>query len=440
MTSNTVHPDLGVQFRRGTAALLLAVLAACGGDGHDAAFSPGPGSPSGGNPPGDGSGPGGGMALQRADFRVNSTADGRQHGGEIVRLSDGGFVAVWVHPSAVRPGEVRIQRYDARAGALGVETMVTSSGTQPGVAALADGGFVVTWTDLPTPLTRRGHLQVFDAGGNPRGGVSTIADAPLKFVAHPVGVPGGGFVVAFTASAAGGIEYGALQLFSADGQAVNQPVTVNDDLADNLTHVLNIVASPLADGFAAAWDVSAPSGSRIMLGRFGIDGNPRAPFTTVDSDATEKRTPSLATLGGGQLVLGWAAFDAAPSGTTRTLQMTRLDAAGRPLGRQAVATGPLDRPFELDVAATADGGFVVASSTMVDAGQGANQQTVAVQRFDAAGAPLAEAEIIAQFAVPSLALGALGSLDAAGAGDGQFILSYGSFSPAADWDVRAAVR
>lgn len=433
-----------IVFRRGSAAVVLAALAACGGGGGDAPLpaAPGPAAPSGGGPSGGGpSGGDTGTTLQRGDFRVNEATEGRQQGARIARLSGGGFVAVWVHPSASGPGEVRMRRFDARARPVGGETVVTTSGTVPDVAALADGGFVVTWTDVGAGADETGTVQVFDSQGAPRGAATTSRLAPFGYTARPAGLRDGNFVIAFDGlSGRQGTDFGALQVHGPDGRPLNQPVTVNDDPADNRTHVLGIVASPRDGGFAAAWAVSAPAGSQVLFGLFGADGNPVAGFVSVDAGPAEKRFPSLATLADGSFVLAWAAIEAGAGGSSHTLVVERLDAAGRSLGRQTVATGPLDRPFELEVAATGDGGFVVASASTVATGLGENQRTVTAQRFDAGGRAAGAAETIAQFALPSLALGVLDSLDVAGAGGGEYVLVYGRHSPATDWDVDAAVR
>lgn len=359
-------------------------------------------------------------------------------------MADGEFVAVWVQPAAVGPGELRMRRLDKQGALSGAETLVAASGSLPDVAALADGGFVVTWTDWRTIDDRQGHLQVFNADGSRRSGIVTLAGGPFtSYVARAVGLADGRFVVAASALAGRqGTDIGTVQLFSREGLVLAQPVVVNTNPADNRTHILGIIAAPSEAGFAAAWTTSSPTGSELRLGLFGQDGRPAA-LVTVDAGPAEKRTPALARLANGNLVIAWAAFDSGVSGSTQTLWVERLDRDGRSLGRQAVPTGAVDRPFRLDVAATGNGGFVVASSTSVDVSLGLNRRTVTTQAFDAAASSLGAAETVAVFDLPSLALSGLETLNlagAAGAAGGQYVLLYGSYSAATDWDVMAAIR
>jgi hypothetical protein len=450
--------------RPAAAAVAVAlVLAACGGGGGDGGSPaasgggtlpsgsgtppPGSGTPAPGTgttPPGSGTptpGTGTLAPLASADFRVNTTVAGRQDAARIARLSGGGFVTTWTHQTGTTPAtEVRLQRFDVDARPAGDEKVVAASGSLPGVGALADGGFAVTWTET-TAVEQRGLLQLFDADGTARGPATPITASLGTFAARPVGLPDGRLVVASDSRAGTrGTDIGSLQLFTAQGTPVAPAVQVNESPADTLTHVLGTVAAPLGPGFAAAWAVSSPTDSRVVLGLFGADGHPASPFVTVASGA-QMRSPSLTTLSDGKLALAWVAFDTGPSGALApTLWLQRFDSGGGPLERQSVPIGLVDRPFAPHVASTLDGGLVLTWSVTQDLAPGTTQRVVSTQRFDASGQAVAAPVVVRQVTFPSIAQGADESLDVTGARPGQYFLVYGSYSVETDWDVLAVIR
>lgn len=73
---------------------------------------------------------------------------------EVVALSDGGYVVLWLaRPAAASPLELQAQRFDGTGAALGDTLHIDApegyvagpSQKPPAVAALADGGFAVSW-------------------------------------------------------------------------------------------------------------------------------------------------------------------------------------------------------------------------------------------------------------------------------------------------------
>ncbi|POR39934.1 calcium-binding protein [Methylobacterium sp. V23] len=113
----------------------------------------------------------------------------------VAALKDRSFVVVY--PDADGSGTLA-QRLDTHGQKLGGEIVVSASGVQPTVAALASGGFVV--------LTTTGdHVaQAFDANGIPIGGPTTVdPDATSDHAGFPsmtyvAGLSNGGYAIAYT--------------------------------------------------------------------------------------------------------------------------------------------------------------------------------------------------------------------------------------------------
>lgn len=452
-------------------ALLLAALAACGGGGADVATpgvgSGGTGTASGFAPDGrplaaagDGStaspGPTAapaasppatavptGTQLQQGDFTVNSSTAGHQGRAVLAPLAGGGFVAVWSSSPIDGAGDVRLQRYDALGRPAGGEAVVAQRGHSPGVAPLAGGGFLVTWGLSPYMYEAHGYAQRYDAQGTAVGGPIQLAATFFKYLARPMGLPDGGFVVAVdTIAGRYGAEYGMVVRHAADGTPVGEPTRLTSQLTQQTTAydpnaVRGTTAAGWADGrFVAAWVASGTGVSELRLTRF--DAQAHALATTVVASGPALQQPALAALPSGQLALAWVdgAFDA-----PKSIHLEWFDGSGVSLGRQVVAAGLDAYTVVPRLAALADGGLVLAWHA-AGSDDTAVHQSVTAQRFTAAGQPAGAAQPIATLSVPNGPATAynLDTLDVMGAQDSTFLVLHGSHSDANGWDVRGSVR
>jgi hypothetical protein len=462
------HPAAPAALKTTVAGLLLAALAACGGGGGtDAAASTaaasgaGPagtssststmGAPatSGTTAPGGGTAPASStatptaVALQRTDFQVNTTTAGDQDSAQLARLAGGGFVAVWTSDAVSAATNVRLQRYDAQLRPVGGETAV-AAGFSPAVAALPDGGFVVTWTASPYTYEANGWARRYDAQGAPAGGAVQLAATFYKYVTRVLGLADGSYVVAAdTVAGKYGAEFATLTRYGADGSALGTPVRLTSSLdavtsAIDTNRVFDLTATALADGrFVAAWIAAGRAQSELRVALFDGTAAQQGAFATIAAESG-LQSPSLATLANGNYVLAWQA-GAEPGAKTAYVEI--FEPSGRSLGRHVVATDASSSLLQPRVAATADGGFVVAWRATRYGSTALERQALA-QRFTAAGAPAGAAETLGQVSVPSAGRSNFAdSLAVAGgaAGDGYLVL-HGGFGASGGWEVLGASR
>ncbi|TLP63093.1 calcium-binding protein [Pseudomonas mosselii] len=112
------------------------------------------------------------------NVRVNSTIAGEQYGAEVAVLGDGSYVVTWTSVQYdanenATSADVFMQRYSAAGKALGGETQVnvTSSEPQgePAITALQGGGYVISWAtsdEVAYDGTNNLYAQIYDKSGN----------------------------------------------------------------------------------------------------------------------------------------------------------------------------------------------------------------------------------------------------------------------------------
>ncbi|TFZ07209.1 hypothetical protein EZ313_11555 [Ramlibacter henchirensis] len=436
--------------RLAISAVLLAALAACGGGGGG---NSGPGGAGSGaalslgaadNPQGiaaAGQPSASASQLQPGDFTLNTTTAGDQGRAAAAALPGGGFVAVWsTFDGSV--GDVRLQRFGSGGEPAGAETVVATSGHSPGVTLLADGGFLVSWSASPFMYEANGHVQRFDAQGAPVGGPMQLATTFFKYLAKPLGLPDGSFVLAVdTMAGRFGPEHGLVGRHAADGTALGTPVR----LASQLTRQTGALdpnwagsttAARWPDGrFAVAWLAGGTGVSEVRLTRFDALGNEAG--TSVVAKEPSLRHPALAVLDGGGFALAWVS--GAVDGP-KTLWLEVFGADGASLGRQAAASDMQATEVVPRIAALDSGGFVLGwKAASFDAN--ALNRTVSVQRFGAAGQALGAVEQIGAISAPLSATGYdSDTLDVVGGRGGSFLVLHGGYSDAGGWDVRASAR
>ena len=186
-------------------------------------------------------------------------------------------------------------------------------GQRPRIAMAPDGGWLAVWEAACNVL--RG--QVFDAAGNPRAaeveiGRGPCANRPLSVAL--AGLPGGGFVAAWTDDGPDG-RIRVLRM-GPDGQPAGS------ELAAGSPGSRRPQLAPGAGGFLLAW--SEPPSGAILAQPFREDGIALAAPAPV-ADSTLQDLFDLAALPGGRFVVVW-------NGSETQVLARLLDAAGVPAG------------------------------------------------------------------------------------------------------------
>jgi hypothetical protein len=156
-----------------------------------------------------------------------------------IALSNSRFAMIWsdaTHVGTDKSGSgIFIQFYDAFGAVSGLPLQVnsTSPGDQiyVGGCGLVDGGAVVFWEDVSTGVIR---AQRFSSAGQKAGAELLIDAAGGHGTLDVEGLPGGGFVVAWTDTDGQGMGVRA-QVYSATGGKVGIERVVNSQTAGTKT-------------------------------------------------------------------------------------------------------------------------------------------------------------------------------------------------------------
>lgn len=277
----------------------------------------------------------------------------------IIRLAGGGFAVIWSDKVAADGVETIIEArvYGVDGTAIGpafrVNTTLHSGTPHLSAAATADGGFVVSWVDdsegvePPFGYTDPSNIlaRAFDATGAALGPELTVnsGTSGLQDECQVIGLPGGGFAVAWTD-------------YSADA----------------------------ARSDAERDDPSGTSLSDIRVQLYGADRAPLgASFLVNTVTEAGQYDPQITALADGTLVVIWADFSRLGADTSGSGVKGRLlSADGQPLGDEFLvnSTTP-DLQYRAEVTALAGGGFVV---TWIN-GQISSTREVRAQVFEADG-------------------------------------------------------
>jgi hypothetical protein len=232
------------------------------------------------------------------EFQVNSTTANEQSTPNIIALSDGGFVTVWV--SWLQDGSkfgVYAQRFNAENEKIGDEFLVNSTtvGSQENVSVgqLQDGGFIVVWQDDRKDGSNYGiYAQRFDAN------VSKVGDeflvntttAGAQLAPRVTGTEDGGFFVSWRSNTSASVDSDTAvmgQFFNSDEVPLGAEKQFFYD-PDNGNEIWSSVTT-LSDGnIAITWTVTSSQESKIYSQIIGKDGveitNPILINDTASSD------------------------------------------------------------------------------------------------------------------------------------------------------------
>ncbi|MDH7501478.1 MAG: fibronectin type III domain-containing protein [Verrucomicrobiota bacterium] len=253
------------------------------------------------------------------DILVNTFTTGQQGTPAIARLKDGSVAVVWV--SYDQDGSMQgvfSQRLSSAGQKLGAETQVNQFNVynqrSPAVAALEDGGYVVVWISEQQRYVNSVDVYArrYNASGDPTGNEFRV-NVRNATCANPAvcGLPGGGFVVAWSRLAAEEIGNGwdiAACAFDKGGVRQGDELVVNANLAES-QHSPRIAR--VGNRLLAVWVSDRQDGSREgIYGRYlGADGVPTGEEFRVNTTTISRQIqPAVAGDGQKRFLVVWAGY------------------------------------------------------------------------------------------------------------------------------------
>lgn len=346
--------------------------------------------------------------LASNEWLVNTTTAKDQAQASVATLADGSFVIVWQSQQPYRLEDGRYpydndlfaQHYDARGNVIDGETLLvhqTLDQTQASIAATTDGGYAVAyaskqdydgrWRNFDLGVASKtfdaqGHTlsaTAWSTGDRPGNqdtpSITVLADGSLSVVytdsgsaeaGLPAGVAGagGGFIAGAQDAVVAALNGGGTAVSWTAGEAVfAQAFTAGAggavQLASGASHTA--IAALGGGGFVVAWQAAA-DGQDIYMQRFDAKGHGMGAAQRVNgSTAGDQATPAITALGDGGWAVAWVGADS----DGRGVFYQRYDAAGVAQGGEAALNADKSGDqFDPSLAATRDGGFVAAWTSM----------------------------------------------------------------------------
>jgi Ca2+-binding RTX toxin-like protein len=251
------------------------------------------------------------------EFRITEPGLGTEADPQVVVLNDGSVLITWTNNEGVN---IEGRRYNAGGAPTSevftISTDIDETDSQVSTAVLTDGSQIVAWRRISGD-DRNIVFQRFAADGTRIGG-EVMANASLAGLQERPAVtalPGGGFMLAWTATSGVGQPGDiVLQRFSAAGARIGGEINVTGDIdGSSLAPAL----TTLADGGLA---VSFQSDGRMMVRRYDAAAQPVGEAWPVSAGGFPQRA-NLAGLDDGSFVAVW---DQATTGDSGQILMAHL--------------------------------------------------------------------------------------------------------------------
>jgi Ca2+-binding RTX toxin-like protein len=334
-------------------------------------------------------------SAQGSETLVTATYGGDQSNPVVMALADGGYTVVWECESQYSMGfgyswpvyDIYAQRYDVAGTAVGSAWCLdspspTSSHMAPAVASFANGGYVTIWE--ANDANGRGiYARQFDAAGVSNGGEFLVNSTTAGDQSDPAvaALSGGGYVATWVSAAQDGSGNGIYaQRYTAAGARAGAEVRINMTMAGDQDQPS--VYGLASGGYVVVW-TSADDGS--LDGIYACCYSSNGDYVTSevcvnDSTVAGQSAPDVAALADGGYVIVWQSQ--MQDGSGDGIYAQRYDAAGRKAGPETrINATTTDGQTAPAVAALADGGYVVTWTSM---NQDGSQGGIYSQRFDAA--------------------------------------------------------
>ena len=350
--------------------------------------------------------------LVRDEFLVNTNTENNQGYPEITALNNGGFIVVWESGDEssgdTDPLSVAGRRYGSDGNPLADEFLINThtvgNQREPNIAALADDSFIVVWKDNDTTEGDTSSTgisgRLYDSNGIALDDEFLVNTYTLNSQdrVNVTSLTGSSFVVAWESSdpstgdsTSDGI---SAKIYYANGTVQKDEFLVNTHTAGGQDQAN--VERLLDGGFVMTWRSAAqetgdlqPTG--IAGQRFDAEGTPiGSEFLVNTNTLNDQRQPYAKTLFDGSFVVAWRTFDSTTGDTSSDgIAAQRFSAEAVPLGTEfLVNTNTINGQEQPQVAALADGGFLIVWQSDALATGDSSGDGVYGQRYEANGTPV----------------------------------------------------
>jgi autotransporter passenger strand-loop-strand repeat protein len=256
------------------------------------------------------------------EFLINSVTANNQNTPAITGLPNGGFVVAWTNQGS-SAADVKAQVYDASGAKVGSEFLVNSTNPsfdqeRASIATLGNGDFVVTWNDFRTGNWEvRGQVFHPGAAGATKVGSEFTVDTAFynnRMVAGVTGLASGNFVISFE-DTSGEIR---AQVFTAGGAKVGSEFQVNTQTSGN--QGFSSITALKGGGFVVTWSDEGTgdgNGPAIKAQVYDAAGTKIGGEYIVNSQINSNQLyPNVAALANGGFVISWTDFSQAVGDTS----------------------------------------------------------------------------------------------------------------------------
>lgn len=329
------------------------------------------------------------------EFQVNSYTSGFQGAAEVAATPDGEFIVAWDSEGSLGSDSdgqsIQAQRYLANGTLDGPEFQVNSytTGNQQSadIARLADGSFAVVWESLGSVGDDSSdtsiQLRRFLADGTPVGAQVQVNTHTTSFQVRPaLSMASDGSVVVVWETP----EIQA-QRYLSDGTPEGTQFQVNN-YTTNSQFGADVASTP-EGGFIVTWSSDGSfgtddSGHSIQARIYNSDGLPLNTQFQLNSQTTGTQiNPELAAAADGGFVVAWGSdFSSGSDDSLTNVQQRRFLADGTPLAPEfQVNTWTTGAQGESSVASLSNGDFVVAWLSQGSSGSDDSDFSIQAQRF-----------------------------------------------------------
>ncbi len=337
-------------------------------------------------------------------FQVNTFDTFYQTNSSVVFDGAGNFVVVWDSNNTFGTFSILGQRYDSSGVPLAAEFQVFADlgirQVLPSVTADSFGDFVVVWTSYGSNSADTSSTSIlgqrFDSAGLPVNSeflVNTYTTS-TQFDAEVAVDDAGNFVVVWMSNGSPGSDPDGLsiegQRFDSAGNAVGGQFRINTlDTLANYPNVQPSVAADAAGNFLVVWSSIRSSGNdssgHAIEGQlFDSTGAPVGGQFQVNTHTQGNQyRPRVGVDDGGNFVVAWTSFGSSGNDNDRfSIQARTVSSSGDPFGSDfQVNTYFTSSQYWLDVAAAGNGDFIVAWGSGGSPGDDTDPGSVQAQLF-----------------------------------------------------------
>ncbi|NKQ38408.1 MAG: cadherin-like domain-containing protein, partial [Methanosarcinales archaeon] len=385
--------------------------------------------------------------LASAELQVNTATLAHQSSSSIASTADGGYVVSWTSPDdGFQSFGVYTQRYDAYNSRVGVETRVnefeTNNQDSSHIIGLENGNYLVTWSSHDTDFsnyTGNGNYtgvvqnagtetilsQLYSSDGVAIGNNFVVALGEYDPIAP---MPGGGFVVTWTAGSTGtpsdsdgnGV-FG--QRYDENANPMGAAFQINtEEASDQQNTELTALSN---NDFVVTWqsmdqDNSGNFAIYSQLFTLTLTGVQAVGSETLVSSAsgTYEIDSDVTSLANGTYVVTWTIDDGSSNGIAARI----YNNDGTPVGNEFIVNDYITGSQEKPVIAETSNGFVVVWQSVAH-GQELSGTGIYSQLFDLSGNKIGDEVIVNSYTLNNQEEPAVSSM-----ADGGYVVSWGSQS------------